>query len=175
MDGSGDRTIDVAGVLQEVPVTLTQNGDVGIEGDVRKALGNERREIGGIAHKNAGVFAGGAGGRDDARQAIREGRGVAVAVGGEIVPEIGGADEEHIDTLDGSDGVDVFDAGEGFDLGEEERWRNGVGWAQAVVVGASRARQAAATARRIVHRLQAGARLISRLDVRHHNAGGTPV
>ena len=41
MGRSGDRTIDVAGVLQEVPVTLTQNGDVGIKGDVRKALGDE--------------------------------------------------------------------------------------------------------------------------------------
>lgn len=161
--------------MSELAVALAEDGDVGVEGDVRETVGEERGEIGSVAHEDAGVFAGTAGGGDDAGEAVRERRSVAVAVDGEVVGEIGGSDEQHIDAVDGGDGIGVFDAAQGFDLGEEERGRNRIGRAQAVVVGAGRARQSAATARRIVHRLQAGARLIGRLDVGHHDAGGTPI
>src|SRR6476620_2459810 len=53
-------------------------------------------------------------------QSLSEGRGRGVAGNTEVVAEIPGADEQHVDTVDGRDLVDGRYGRSGFDLGDDQ-------------------------------------------------------
>src|SRR4029450_4225943 len=105
-----------AGGGQGGPEGGREQGRVGADPDEAPALGAGAAGDGAVAGEQAAGLAVAGGGGPDRLQRLQVGRRGDVAPDAEGVAEVAGADEQHVDAVDGGDGVGLGDGGGRLDL-----------------------------------------------------------